>query len=206
MPFYQRSLLRTIFRTSHKLLLDSLLKPKLECLKGDALVLGAGYEPYRELLKNTNSVYLSDVESFHSGIDGAIDAHSIEFPDSHFHSVVAVEVFEHLKDPSKAASEVYRVLKVNGVALISVPFMFRIHGDPYDYNRFTRQGLEVLFSQFKSVKIVPFGSRIHVISDIISTASKVLVLLRVFNHLLSLPGLNSSSVDCPSGYVVILFK
>ena len=63
-----------------------MFKRRCTCLRS------AGYEPYRELLKNTNSVYLSDVESFHSGIDGAIDAHSIEFPDSHFHSVVAVEV------------------------------------------------------------------------------------------------------------------
>ena len=206
MPYYQRSLLRTLFRTSHKLLLDSSLKPVLDCLKGDALVLGAGFEPYREFLRNTNSAYLSDVDIFHSGIDGVIDAHSIDFPDSHFNSVVAVEVFEHLKDPIKAASEVYRVLKVNGDAVISVPFMFRIHGDPYDFHRFTQQGLEVLFSRFRSVKIIPFGSRIHVISDIISTSSRFLIFLRAFNYIFTLPILSSPSIDSPSGYIVILSK
>lgn len=206
MPFYQRSFLRSIFRTSHKLLLDNSLEPVLNGVTGDALVLGAGFEPYRESLQNTNSVYLSDIEIFHSGIDGSIDAHNINFPDSHFNSVVAVEVFEHLKDPAKAASEIYRVLKCNGTAIVSVPFMFRIHGDPYDYHRFTKQGLEVLFSRFRSVEIIPFGARIHVISDIISTSSKFLILLRVFNHLFTLPFLYSPSFDSPSGYIVILSK
>ncbi len=49
----------------------------------------------------------------------------------------AIELFEHVGDIEKGLSECYRVLKENGIIIISVPFLFPIHADPYDFQRWT---------------------------------------------------------------------
>lgn len=49
------------------------------------------------------------------------DAYNIPFPDKYFDYVVISEVLEHLESPSKAISEIYRVLNVGGVVAITVP-------------------------------------------------------------------------------------
>jgi hypothetical protein len=121
--------------------------------------------------------------------------------------VVAIEVFEHLKKPDLAVTELHRVLRPGGSGLVTIPFMFRVHGSPDDYQRLTFSGLKELFSPFENVSIQPFGSRRHVISDIITTAHPALVSLRFINHVISPSFLPSkSSQDCPSGYIVELTK
>lgn len=54
-----------------------------------------------------------------------------------FDAVICSEILEHVYDPSLVLQEVYRVLKPGGCLLATVPFLFRIHADPYDFNRFT---------------------------------------------------------------------
>jgi len=49
----------------------------------------------------------------------------------------AIELFEHVGDIKKGLSECYRVLKKNGVLIISIPFLFPIHADPFDFQRWT---------------------------------------------------------------------
>ena len=49
----------------------------------------------------------------------------------------AIELFEHVADIEKGLSECYRVLKPSGIIVISVPFLYPIHADPYDFQRWT---------------------------------------------------------------------
>ena len=206
MPFHQRTLHRTIFRTSHKILLDRLLANIFKDITGDVLVLGAGMEPYRKLLPLASSLQITDVAVFNDDIDQVMDAHSISYSDSSFDCILAIEVFEHLENPALATAEIYRSLKEGGTLIMSVPFMFHIHGDPHDYQRFTAYGLEVMFTKFSAKSLIPFGSRLHVISDIITTSWKPFALFRVFNWLLGYMPFSLASEDCPSGYLVILQK
>lgn len=46
------------------------------------------------------------------------DAHKLPFKSSMFDYVMAVETLEHLHEPEKALSEIYRVLKRNGTLII----------------------------------------------------------------------------------------
>ena len=39
--------------------------------------------------------------------------------------------------------------------MLSTPFIFHIHDEPYDYFRFTKYGLEILFQNFKEVVVKP---------------------------------------------------
>lgn len=81
------------------------------------------------------------------------DACSLPFVDHVFDAIVSTEVLEHLHDPQGAVDEIWRVLKSGGIAIITAPFMFQIHDAPYDYFRFTRYGLELLFKDFQDITV-----------------------------------------------------
>lgn len=192
---------RRIFPTAHKLLLDRCLDPLLRQTRGDVLVIGAGKVDYRALMPNASSVICTDIDASET-VDLVADAHDLPIEDSRFDTVVAIEVFEHLKSPSQALNEIARVLKPGGEIVVSIPFMFRVHGDPHDYQRLTSSGLQVLFEKHFDITISPFGNRLHVISDILTTAAKGLAALRILNHALCIGPLSRPSNDCPSGYTL----
>ncbi|MCK5385530.1 MAG: methyltransferase domain-containing protein [Alphaproteobacteria bacterium] len=73
--------------------------------------------------------------------------------DNSFDCVVVLEVLEHVKDPQKALSEIWRVLKSGGKIILSTPFIFHIHAEPHDYWRFTHYGLSLLLEAFADVEI-----------------------------------------------------
>jgi SAM-dependent methyltransferase len=74
-------------------------------------------------------------------------------PESHFDIVVCTEVLEHTLQPFNAVDEIKRILKPGGVALISTPYNFRIHGPLPDCWRFTEHGLKALFKDFDIEKL-----------------------------------------------------
>jgi SAM-dependent methyltransferase len=69
--------------------------------------------------------------------DVQTDAAKLPFRNESFDAVICAEMLEHVPDPVTVMREAYRVLKGRGVLLITVPFLFPIHADPYDYCRYT---------------------------------------------------------------------
>jgi len=62
-------------------------------------------------------------------------AEKIPFPDESFDKVLCLDVFEHVNDEKKTASEIYRILKPGGVLVLSVPHDFLNFLDPDDLTR-----------------------------------------------------------------------
>lgn len=56
--------------------------------------------------------------------------------------IVSFEVLEHLAEPQMMLSEAFRILRPNGGLTLSVPFQWWVHEEPWDFQRFTRYGLE----------------------------------------------------------------
>lgn len=73
--------------------------------------------------------------------------------DNYFDFVVCTEVLEHTCNPFEATKEIYRILKPEGLAFVTVPFNFRIHGPLPDCWRFTEHGIRELFKQYRYLKI-----------------------------------------------------
>jgi ubiquinone/menaquinone biosynthesis C-methylase UbiE len=66
--------------------------------------------------------------------------------DNEFDLVILDQVLEHLPDPERAMGEIRRVLKPNGFAIVTTPFLVPVHRGPSfgDYYRWTPQGMETL--------------------------------------------------------------
>ena len=71
--------------------------------------------------------------------------------------VICTEVLEHLPDPAACVAQAHRLLKPGGVMLASVPFLYPVHADPYDFQRYAPEGLRRLFRDFASVDVQPMG-------------------------------------------------
>ena len=80
---------------------------------------------------------------------GSEIVHDLNMPmpidDSSIDVVFSNQVLEHLHTPWRTVSEIGRILKPNGLCLLSTVFSYRVHGYPNDYFRFTHAGLESLF-------------------------------------------------------------
>lgn len=55
------------------------------------------------------------------GVKKAVDITNITFDDNFFDLIMCTHVLEHIPDDKKAMSELYRVLKPGGIALLNVP-------------------------------------------------------------------------------------
>jgi SAM-dependent methyltransferase len=202
MPSKPNSLYRKLFPTAHRILVEKVIRRELPKLKGRILVIGAGSNPYGSFLDASAQVVVTDIRDDFGVIDQIVDAHDMPFDDSFFDAVLAIEVVEHLADPAMAIREFHRVLRCGGRAIISIPFMFHIHADPEDYQRFTQSGIRKICQKFSNITIIPIGGRGAVISDLLTTGGLKLTRgFRLINNLFRIPVFcNGSSSDSPSGY------
>jgi SAM-dependent methyltransferase len=73
--------------------------------------------------------------------DISYDGETIPFPDRSFDTVLSVQVLEHTPHSQHLLDEMRRVLRDDGLLILTAPFSFRLHEEPHDYFRFTSHGL-----------------------------------------------------------------
>ena len=78
------------------------------------------------------------------------DITDIGFGDDSFDFIMCIHVLEHIIDDTKAMSELYRVLKPGGTALLSVPLAEKLHED---YSIVSREEREKHFGQWDHVRL-----------------------------------------------------
>ena len=89
------------------------------------------------------------------------------FPDEEFSAAICIETLEHVSEPKQLLAEIFRVLDDRGTLLISVPWSARRHHIPFDFFRYTPEGLNHLLDEagFVDIEISPRGSEAHVIAN-----------------------------------------
>jgi SAM-dependent methyltransferase len=82
------------------------------------------------------------------GVDCVANVEALPQPDASVGTVIAFSAFEHVQRFWVGFEEVYRVLRPDGVFVVSCPFYFHQHGYPSDYWRFTPQAFELLLAKY----------------------------------------------------------
>lgn len=119
-------------------------------MKGKLLDIGCGTKPYKDLCAVDEYIGLEigdEGNRNHSFADVFYDGKVIPFEDKFFDSILSNQVFEHVFNPNEFLREVNRVAKMNGLLLISVPFVWDEHEQPYDYARYSSFGLKHILSE-----------------------------------------------------------
>lgn len=120
-------------------------------IKGRLIDIGCGTKPYKNLLSPYVTEHIGvDHEGTHhdrSNIDLFGTAYEIPAEDESFDSAICNAVLEHLEEPESAIRECYRVLKPNGIAIYTAPFIWHLHEEPRDFYRYSKYGLRYLFGK-----------------------------------------------------------
>lgn len=120
-------------------------------MNGKMLDFGCGNKPYRHLF--TVEQYIGiDIENeahSHEGepVDVIYDGKTIPFENNFFDCAFASEVFEHVFNLDEVLVEIRRVIRKDGVLLITIPFVWYQHEKPNDFARYTEFGIRHILSK-----------------------------------------------------------
>jgi len=120
-------------------------------LTGDLLDVGCGRKPYRSLFKVDSYIGLDIENPGHShekeDVDVFYDGKIFPFTDNSYDSILCNQVLEHVFNPDEFLAEIHRCLKPGGQFLLTVPFVWDEHEQPYDFARYSSFGLRHLFEK-----------------------------------------------------------
>ena len=178
-------------------------------IRGKFIDVGCGDLYYKQYIMNYVDMYESiDFKKNADSITYIGDIQNMEMIESlKYDSAICLEVLEHVPDPFKALREINRILKQDGILIISVPHLSRLHEIPYDFYRYTRYGLEFILKEcgFKIIDIRERGGIFSFISHQFSTVLITVTLkLPILNIIIY--ALNKYFIVIPTYYLDKLFN
>ena len=142
-------------------------------LNGKMIDVGCGRKPYQSLFRVDQYIGLDiddEVNRQLGTADFLYDGKTFPFPSNEFDSVLCNQVLEHVFNPDEFLCEIFRIMKPGSKLLLTVPFVWDEHSQPFDYGRYTSFGLKHLLKQngFKILKHEKLGSDITVIVQLVN--------------------------------------
>lgn len=128
-------------------------------LSGELLDVGCGQRPYARYFTHVKKQTACDFDGKRGPADFECPADRVPLPDASIDSILCTEVLEHVPTPDSVWREFNRLLRPGGKVLLTTPMYWPPHELPYDYYRYTENGLRRLASEagFEVVKLIPRG-------------------------------------------------
>jgi len=161
-PFYaaRKGLYQNIAATAH-------------LVQGRVLDVGCGQKPYEKLFNSSEYIGL-ELDTLNNRrskkADYFYDGHTFPFENASFDTVIINQVLEHVFNPDEFMRQMNRILRLQGGLLLTVPFIWDEHEQPYDYARYSSFGLRHLLEKhgFKIVEQRKSIADVRVIFQIIN--------------------------------------
>jgi SAM-dependent methyltransferase len=125
--------------------LKSQLKEILRDFDGVCLDFGCGAQPYKKYMPNISRYIGADIMPS-DGVDLIVQNGALP-PTGELDCVLSTQVLEHVENAAIFA-QVFERVKTGGSIAISVPFLYHAHGSPFDFRRFTKEGLRAWIESF----------------------------------------------------------
>lgn len=123
-------------------------------LKGNVLEIGSGKDYLKNNFKNKYNDWISfDFNIRSNTIDIQGDGQCLPFKNGVFDCVISIDVLEHVPYPEKMIKEIQRVLKKDGILILSTPWFFYLHEEPYNFFHFSKYGLNRLMED-NNLKVI----------------------------------------------------
>ena len=141
-------------------------------LKGVMMDFGCGSKPYKSLFDVEKYIGIDFENPGHPHINEQIDVFydgkKIPFSDEYFDSVFSSEVFEHVFNLDEILKEINRVMKPDGLMLITCPFSICEHEVPRDFARYSSYGIKYLLEKngFEILRLEKTGNSIETIHQL----------------------------------------
>jgi SAM-dependent methyltransferase len=138
-PFYlsRRELARAMRRASAR-------------VGGRVLDVGCGQKPYLQMFSVTEYVGVeidSPENRASKRADDFYDGRTLPYDAEAFDAVLCNQVLEHVFEPDRFVAELNRVLRPGGTLVLTAPFVWDEHEQPYDYARYSSFGLRHLLTK-----------------------------------------------------------
>jgi len=141
-------------------------------LSGNLLDIGCGSKPYKELFNHCKTYVGLEIETNKNlnEMDFTYDGKTFPFEEGRFDSAICSEVLEHVFEPEIFLKEVNRVLKKDGKVILTLPFFWDEHEQPYDFARYTSFGLKYILEKhnFEILEHNKIGNNLSIISQMIN--------------------------------------
>ncbi len=114
--------------------------------RGLVVDVGCGSKPYQSYLEHDRYFGVDVDTGAHAhdneDIDLFYDGVTLPFQSGGVDTVVCFEVLEHVEDMALFLAELNRILKPGGKLILTMPFFWPEHEQPYDFRRLTSFGLK----------------------------------------------------------------
>lgn len=139
--------------------------------KGDVLDIGCGNKPYEKIFEGHINKYTGCdiVQSNQNKVDVLSPANKIPLEDNSFDTIFSTQTIEHVEDHQGLVNEAYRLLKPNCYFILSGPFNWQLHEEPYDFFRFSKHGFKYILENagFELIEIKENGGMWSVVGQYI---------------------------------------
>lgn len=164
--------------------------------KGDVLDIGCGNKPYEKMFEGLINKYTGCdiVQSDLNKVDVLSLANKIPLEDNSFDTIISTQTIEHVEDHQGLVNEAHRLLKPNCYFILSGPFNWQLHEEPYDFFRFSKHGFKYILEKagFEVIEIKENGGMWSVVgqyiiknisNDHIGRNRKIRIIFNLFKRL-----------------------
>jgi SAM-dependent methyltransferase len=142
--------------------------------RGDIVVdVGCGEQPLRDVIEALGGTYTgTDVTQNANGtVHHVCSITDLPFADRSAAVVICTEVLEHVAETDRALDQLARILVPGGHLLLTVPFAYPLHEEPYDFVRLTTFQIRACAAarDLEVVELQSAGNELEVIATVVDT-------------------------------------
>jgi methyltransferase family protein len=142
---------------------------------GPVIDAGCGEQPFRALVEANARQYvgMDAIQNRHNSVAVLSDLESVPATGPRYPFVLCTEVLEHVVDIDRSFQGLRRLTAPGGIVVLTVPFIFPVHMEPFDFRRLTVSGISQLAADhgFEVVSFERLGRATDGLATLLADAS-----------------------------------